>query len=239
MLQPDTFDWIFFDCFNTLIDDFDETGDESGLAPMYHVPVKAGLYDTLEEFRQDYHRWRKAHLSGKAKEYTLQERMQHILAAYRPQADPELVQQVIQTMATQFATAYPKTLRLPTGVQAMLDYWHGKVQMGVVSNYFLADWPDKFLTAYGFRPYFDFVLDSAACGWRKPGTEIYQAAIKLADVQDFSRVLFIGDHLRNDVMAPTQLGMQAIHFDRAGERPNATPTPSEIPSITHWDQFRL
>ncbi|MEM8808986.1 MAG: HAD family hydrolase, partial [Cyanobacteria bacterium P01_G01_bin.38] len=170
MLNPDTFDWIFFDCFNTLIDDFDETGDESGLAPMYHVPVEAGLYNNLEDFRQDYHRWRKAHLSGKAKEYTLQERMQHILAAYRPQANPELVQQVIQTMASQFAIAYPKTLRLPAGVQAMLDYWHGKVQMGVVSNYFLAEWPDKFLTEYGFRPYFDFVLDSAACGWRKPGT---------------------------------------------------------------------
>ncbi|MEM8643207.1 MAG: HAD family hydrolase, partial [Cyanobacteria bacterium P01_G01_bin.54] len=116
---------------------------------------------------------------------------------------------------------------------------HGKVQMGVVSNYFLAEWPDKFLTEYGFRPYFDFVLDSAACGWRKPGTEIYQAAVKLASVKDLSRVLFIGDHLRNDVMAPTQLGMQAIHFDRAGERPHATPTPSEIPSITHWDQFRV
>jgi FMN phosphatase YigB (HAD superfamily) len=27
-------DWIFFDCFNTLIDDFDATGDESGLGSL-------------------------------------------------------------------------------------------------------------------------------------------------------------------------------------------------------------
>ncbi|NEP18275.1 MAG: HAD family hydrolase [Leptolyngbya sp. SIO4C1] len=239
MLIPDSFDWIFFDCFNTLIDDFDETGDESGLAPMYHVPVEVGLYESTEAFRQDYHRWRKANLSGKAKERTLQERMRLIFQTYRPDAEAAQVEQCIQTMAAQFAIIYPQTLRLPPGVAAMLDYWQGRVKMGVVSNFFLANWPEQFLTHYGLRQYFDFVLDSAACGWRKPGLEIYQVALAQTNVSDLSRVLFIGDHLRNDMMTPMRLGMQAVHFDRSNDRPNASPSPANVLSIDHWEAFRL
>ncbi len=42
------FDWIVFDCFNTLIDDFDQAGDESGLGPMEHYP-NFPLYHRLEQ----------------------------------------------------------------------------------------------------------------------------------------------------------------------------------------------
>ena len=36
--------WIFFDCFNTLLDDFDETGDESGLGSILDLSVREGRY---------------------------------------------------------------------------------------------------------------------------------------------------------------------------------------------------
>ena len=57
--MPNSIEWIFFDCFNTLIDDFDQDGDESGLGPMQHLPVEAGLYDTVYDLRKDYLDWRK------------------------------------------------------------------------------------------------------------------------------------------------------------------------------------
>ena len=44
--------WIFFDCFNTLLDDFDETGDESGLSPIVHLPVRDGYFATLRATSQ-------------------------------------------------------------------------------------------------------------------------------------------------------------------------------------------
>ena len=46
--------YLFFDCFNTLIDDFDEQGDESGMRPLSHIPVKHGIYNEAEHFHQDY-----------------------------------------------------------------------------------------------------------------------------------------------------------------------------------------
>lgn len=38
------FDWIFFDCFNTLIDDFDPGGDESGLCSLPELAVTQGYF---------------------------------------------------------------------------------------------------------------------------------------------------------------------------------------------------
>ncbi|MEM9267164.1 MAG: hypothetical protein AAGA46_16735, partial [Cyanobacteria bacterium P01_F01_bin.13] len=98
MVPSTSLDWIFFDCFNTLIDDFDTSGHEAGLAPMYQVPVTAGLYDTIEDVRVDYHRWRLEHIAGKPHEQSLQERFRNLLATFRPDADTTTVQQVLADM---------------------------------------------------------------------------------------------------------------------------------------------
>ncbi|MEO0433248.1 MAG: HAD family hydrolase [Cyanobacteria bacterium J06656_5] len=237
MVTSTSLDWIFFDCFNTLIDDFDTSGYEAGLAPMYQVPVAAGLYQAIEEVRADYHRWRLEHIAGQPHEQTLQQRFRNLLATYRPEADATTVDQVLAEMEVQFMQCFPSTLRLPAGVESMLQRWQGKVSMGVISNFFLADWPAKMLERHGLRPYFKFVLDSAECGKRKPGDTIYQMALEVAGNPAPERVLFIGDHLTNDAIAPQKLGMQSIYFDRSAERTSSSAAPPKINAITHWDQF--
>ena len=73
-------DWIFFDCFNTLIDDFDSTGDESGLGPLLHLPVEAGFYPSETDFKRDYDEWRKRKWTGDEwHEVELPERLRAIL----------------------------------------------------------------------------------------------------------------------------------------------------------------
>ncbi|NEP55347.1 MAG: HAD-IA family hydrolase [Moorea sp. SIO3C2] len=109
--------------------------------------------------------------------------------------------------------------------------------MGVVSNFFLAEFPTKMLDRYGLRSHFNFVLDSAACGQRKPGNTIYQLALELAGNPPPERVLFIGDHLTNDAIAPQHLGMQGIYFDRSAERSTSSPAPKDVLAIDHWHQF--
>lgn len=237
MVPSKSFDWIFFDCFNTLIDDFDTSGHDVGLAPMYQVPVSAGLYDTIEAVRADYLRWRLEYIAGKPHEQSLQERFRNQLAIYRPDADPTTVQQVLADMEVQFMDCFPSTLRLPPGVETMLQRWQGHVSMGVVSNFFLANWPAKMLERYGLRQYFSFVMDSAECGKRKPGDAVYQIALEVAGNPAPHRVMFIGDHLTNDAIAPQRLGMQSIYFDRSAERLSSSAAPPEITTINHWDQF--
>lgn len=237
MVTSTSLDWIFFDCFNTLIDDFDTSGYEAGLAPMYQVPVTAGLYNDIETIRADYLSWRRQHIAGQAHEQSLQQRFRNMLASYRPGADATTVDQVVAEMEVQFIDCFPATLRLPAGVESMLQRWQGEVAMGVVSNFFLAAWPAKMLERHGLKDHFQFVLDSAECGKRKPGEAIYQIALEAAGNPAPERVLFIGDHLMNDAIAPQHLGMQSIYFDRSAERSKSSVAPANIQSITHWDQF--
>ncbi|MEO1347603.1 MAG: HAD family hydrolase [Cyanobacteria bacterium J06635_15] len=232
-------DWIFFDCFNTLMD---ETADETGLAPMEQLPVEAGLYPDREAFHADYINWRKRQWQHDWREIHLGDRLQNLLTQRNVQSGIGLSDSVLQTliadMVTNFEAHYFQLLKLPEGVVEMLDHWHGKVQMGVVSNIHIPHVPEKWLTDFGLRPYFEFVLDSAACGWKKPGLEIYQAAWQLAEITSTQvhRVLFIGDSLRNDVLTPIQLGMQGMYFERPGQPKVAI--PDSVPVIKHWQAFR-
>ena len=59
-----TFDWIFFDCFNTLIDDFDDIGDESGVGPILCLPVESEFYATEAAFKVDYDKWKRDRWDG-------------------------------------------------------------------------------------------------------------------------------------------------------------------------------
>jgi hypothetical protein len=45
-------DWVFFDCFNTLIDDFDSQGTIDGLETIAYLPLDAGVFDTAVAFRE-------------------------------------------------------------------------------------------------------------------------------------------------------------------------------------------
>ena len=49
------YDWIFFDCFNTLIDDFDQSGDESGLGSLPIISVENGWFQTESDFVAAYY----------------------------------------------------------------------------------------------------------------------------------------------------------------------------------------
>lgn len=234
------FDWIFFDCFNTLIDDFDPTGEELALLPVYSLPAEVGLYASATAFRLDYHRWRNRQWQTEHREIEMGDRYQAVLRENLPTVPVADIESLAADMVQRFRTCYQDSLRLPPGVKEMLQFWHGQVKMGVVSNFYLRNWPTDLLESFDLRSYFDFVLDSAACGWRKPGQPIYDIACEIAQVslRERHKILFVGDHLLNDVLAPQQVGMQGLYFDRSQERPSYAPRAEGVISFTTWSQFR-
>ena len=231
--------WIFFDCFNTLLDDFDEAGDESGLGSILDFPVREGYFATPRDFEAAYSRWRENRLFGGAsREIELGDRMSEVLSASGTTGRVP-IHRLVREMVEEFETSYPKQVRRTPGVERMLMTWRGSVRMGVVSNFYLPGWPKRLLGVHGLLQHFEFVIDSAAIGFRKPGPEIYLEALRRAGLgaDQAGDVLFIGDNLRNDVLAPQSMGMNAIYFDRSRERPTAEPDKWKD-SITHWDEFR-
>jgi putative hydrolase of the HAD superfamily len=222
-------EWIFFDCFNTLVDDFDAQGDESGLSPIVHLPAEAGAFPSAAAFRRAYLDWRSRNLQDDGREIRLGDRLRAVLRG-RGSLGPTAVEALATRMVEVFERDYPSTLRETPGAREMLAAWQGKLRMAVVSNFFLPGWPERVLRRFDLFEPFEFVLDSATLGVRKPGPGIFLEALRHAALGpgDRGRALFVGDHPRNDVEAPRALGLRALLLPR-------TRDPSERDV---WSWFR-
>jgi putative hydrolase of the HAD superfamily len=234
-------EWIFFDCFNTLIDDFDPTGDESGVKPIAHIPVKHGLYQQVDEFHQAYLKWRVDYWAkGNNDEVHLEHRFQSVLqeAKEKSGATTDLAP-LIQEMIEAFHLVYPGSIRKSPKVESVLEAFSGKIKMGVVSNFFLPDYPEKLLREQGLDHYFNFIIDSAQIKTKKPGYEIYDMALARAglDRSQSNRVLFVGDNIKNDVLIPMEIGMHAVHYDRSDVLKRKHHEIVKY-TITDWTQFQ-
>lgn len=227
--------WIFFDCFNTLIDDFDSEGDITGLGPIEHIPVQTGWFSSRSDFTEAYDKGR-ASLWGKSNgECPLDTRLTYTFST-ETQQSKGAIDNMVEKMMRINSVEYPKTVRLTPGVLEMLEAWKGRFHFAVVSNFYMPNWPARLLQKFKLLPYFDFVIDSAEEDCRKPEALIYQRALDRAKASA-DEVLFIGDDHLNDVLMPRKLGMQALHRCRYGDRPNIIKSPERQP-IMDWKEFK-
>jgi HAD superfamily hydrolase (TIGR01549 family) len=113
-------------------------------------------------------------------------------------------------------------------------------RMGLISN--AGDDRDvqQLTEKFGIRKYFDFVLTSAACGYRKPHRRIFELALAnwyfLA-----TEAVMVGDNLDADIAGAKDAGLYAIwlrrHADSAAQdqvrvQPDAVaPSLAEVPAI--------
>jgi putative hydrolase of the HAD superfamily len=227
--------WIFFDCFNTLIDDFDPTGDESGLGTLPELAVELGAAQGREEFLAAYRRACPVD-SGDYAEVLFNNRLTRALEI-TGRLTPDATGGVLQRLLDHWHAEYEPNLRLTPGAAEMLAHWHGSRRLAVVSNFYLPGYPLRYLERFGIAHYFEFVVDSAACGHRKPGALIFEMALRRAGCSP-ADVLFIGDRPDLDIEPAHRQGMETLHLDRRAQRPRALRTPAGVPSVRHWDDFR-
>lgn len=237
MVNDDDFDWIFFDCFNTLIDDFDESGDESGLVSLPALAVELGFFTTPDEFLAAYGHARKHRSDGR--EIHLPERLAHTLAVGLKTAPHEIAGGV-SCLQARWEEDYHRLIRPTPGAAEMLARWSGRKPAGVVSNFFLPQRPERYLERFGLRVHFRFVVDSAGFGYRKPDRRIFHHALARAGLShdETHRVLYIGDRNDLDVLPAREIGMKVIHFHRGRSRRGVEPTPEGVLAIHDWAEFR-
>jgi putative hydrolase of the HAD superfamily len=84
-------------------------------------------------------------------------------------------------------------------------------RLGVISNF--APTLRSILEQKGIAPYLDPIIVSTEVGLEKPNPAIFTLALQRANLEA-KDVLFIGDHISNDVWAPQQIGMDAIRIVR-------------------------
>lgn len=84
-------------------------------------------------------------------------------------------------------------------------------RLGIVSNF--APTLKTILEAKGILSYFEPVIVSTEVGLEKPDPAIFQLALERSDMSA-GDVLYIGDHDKNDIWAPKQIGIDAVKIKR-------------------------
>ncbi len=99
-------------------------------------------------------------------------------------------------------------------------------RLGLVSN--AGDTRDVFqlVEKFDIEQYFDFVLTSAACSYRKPHPRIFELALAHWGYMP-DQAAMVGDRLDADIRGSKMLGMFAIWIKRRARNQPPTPTPPD------------
>lgn len=89
-------------------------------------------------------------------------------------------------------------------------------QLGIFSNAGDDQDVQELIESFGIRPYFDFVLTSAACYYRKPHPRAFEIALAQWNIPPEDAIM-IGDSLEADIHGAKSLKMKAIWITRRAQ----------------------
>ncbi|MCP4520527.1 MAG: HAD-IA family hydrolase [Cytophagales bacterium] len=121
--------------------------------------------------------------------------------------NPELAETIESTYLKRCPTkgqVFPHTFEV-------LEYLSKKYTLHILTNGFQSSQKIKIDYA-NLRPYFREVITSECSPYKKPDLAYYEFALQKIKTTS-TKVIMIGDNLRNDILPPRELGIKAIHFD--------------------------
>ena len=120
----------------------------------------------------------------------------------------------------------------------------GDYRLGIVSN--AGDNQDvlQLVERFEILPFFDFVLTSADCSFRKPHPRIFELALAHWNLSP-REVAMVGDSLEADVHGAQQLGMTGIWITRRASKPRPSDganvdgaAPDPTPALSEVEEPR-
>jgi putative hydrolase of the HAD superfamily len=212
---------VFFDLMDTLVE-FRE--DELVDMEVIAATIESMGIASSATFLGRYRKWRasRSELLPKHKEVDLADRLRIVLDDVK---DLEL-DEIVQSWTDYYL---PRT-QPKAGIKDMLDAWSSVASMGVVSNFFISGMPEKICRFHGLDGYFDFIIDSAQVGWRKPHIAIFSRAFELAG-NEKSETLFVGDNPVADVQGAISAGINPILY-------STNTRVDGVKRIENWADFR-
>ena len=85
------------------------------------------------------------------------------------------------------------------------------IHMGILSNW--SEHLEDLLSRMGLHGFFEFFVVSAKAGYEKPDSRIFDITVDAAGVPH-DRILFVGDHPQDDILAARNVGIDALLVDR-------------------------
>jgi len=118
--------------------------------------------------------------------------------------------------------------------QELLKVLSKHFKLGIVSNF--SGNLEIILREFDIHHFFTFIIDSYYTGFKKPQSEIYVHALKLAGIPA-SQAIFVGDNLERDIVAPKCLGFSTIWIDRdLKKNVHADETVDDLEELLHLIQ---
>lgn len=211
---------VLFDLGGTLLyfdGPWPETMEQATREMLAHLRLQGvSLEDTfLPEFRKrldEYYVQREAEFIEPTTAYLLRTLLQDL---GQPEPAPELVKSALRAFyAVSQSRWIPEEDALPT-LDALREEGY---RLGAISN--ASDDADVQLLVdrAGMRPYFDFVLSSAACGIRKPNPRIFHIALDNWGLPP-EEAAMVGDTLGADILGARNAGLFSVWITRRAAKP--------------------
>jgi HAD superfamily hydrolase (TIGR01662 family) len=213
------FEAIFFDLGNTLMYDQDPWGPifpradaamRKTLADAGY-PLDQNAYGEFDTIFDLYYYRRRDTLKEETTVQLLHELME---AQGASPPDPVLYDAMEAMYAVTQENWYPEEDAIPT-LEKLQEIGY---PLGVISNAADDENVQELIDKGELRPYFGFIVSSAACGIRKPDAHIFQLALDHFKVSP-EKTVMIGDTLDADILGANRLGIYSIWITRRANKP--------------------
>jgi YjjG family noncanonical pyrimidine nucleotidase len=104
----------------------------------------------------------------------------------------------------------PQKPHLINGAREMLEYLKPKYKMHIITNGFDEIQGTK-MTSSGINHFFENIITSQKCNFRKPEKGIFEYALNLTNSK-INEALMIGDNLNTDILGAKNYGIDSIYF---------------------------
>lgn len=202
-------------------------------APFREFLAEAGLVNSEEEVDRLHRRLmgiiaanRDAAGGLGAKGEELYEWWRGLFAAAWPQR-PDLAQKMLDWLfAGRFDRLFDDSVPALEALQGL------GLRLGILSNF--GSHLREVLQRFGLLSFFDFVLVSAEVGLAKPDPRIFDLVVDEASVPR-QRILYVGDHVGDDVEGARGAGLDAVLIDRGDRQPGALcPRIGSLEHLAHY-----
>jgi FMN phosphatase YigB (HAD superfamily) len=106
----------------------------------------------------------------------------------------------------------------------------------ILSSNYVGEWARRLLADNHWEKYFQGLVVSSECRFRKPSRQFFLELLKVSGVTSPDEILMIGDSLVNDVYGAACAGLQAVLVDRNTEA-GQHEFPEGIPWVQSLDEL--
>ncbi|MGV8073766.1 MAG: HAD family hydrolase [Syntrophobacteraceae bacterium] len=207
---------IVFDINGTLIDIQTDEGSEEVYRGISHFLTYQGIETHRWELRDEYYQLMDEQRKAAGEdfpEFDAVELWREYLRR-RPEAcralHPEKLKWMPQFLAEIYRGISRYRLQLYPDVKNVLDELSRRYKLAAVSDAQSA-WALPEMRAVGIDGYFQPIIVSGDCGYRKPDSRIFQAVLDGLGVLP-KNVLFVGNDMYRDIYGAGRAGMKTVFF---------------------------